>query len=342
MSRPPTYPCQIAHRTRSVLPPEAQTHAALLGRALHASESTQLLAQQMRLLLAQLPPAATLHALDDLQLICGLYRSTPESRVHILAHLQRHPALGWSLLGHCDGYLREAAIHALNEAPSTSFEFCSLIYRLNDWVPQVRRAAEQVAATWFTDIPAAVVAHSAFFILGQAQTFGRWDHEASLLHRVIYRPDVLRDISRRLLEPIEGAVGQFLRCLLIRPGLDPQLPSLAQQAHSPVVRAIAMDALLHSRAQWSTGYRRQWVDKVYGISRRLPVLQTRPLTVQPDVHGLLAAAIRDPAAQVRRVAAEALLVWGPSTDPRLHAVATLLQHDVNRRVRNRATRYLRW
>jgi hypothetical protein len=43
------------------------------------------------------------------------------------------------------GYVREAALKALSQLPDTPFFLAALVWRLNDWVGPVRRAAEDCA-----------------------------------------------------------------------------------------------------------------------------------------------------------------------------------------------------
>ena len=58
--------------------------------------------------------------------------------------LALHAATGWLLVA-------EAALNAINELPDTPFFLAALLWRLNDWVEPVRRAAE-VRQTRITSI----------------------------------------------------------------------------------------------------------------------------------------------------------------------------------------------
>ena len=51
--------------------------------------------------------------------------------------------LAWLNLFNHDGFFREAALKAIKEPPRCGFWMAALFYRLADWVPEVRRAAEQ-------------------------------------------------------------------------------------------------------------------------------------------------------------------------------------------------------
>jgi hypothetical protein len=47
-----------------------------------------------------------------------------------------------------NGYVREAALKGVNQLPDTPFFLAALVWRLNDWVEPVRRAAEGCAKLW--------------------------------------------------------------------------------------------------------------------------------------------------------------------------------------------------
>ncbi|MFT5684336.1 MAG: hypothetical protein ACI8RZ_005277 [Myxococcota bacterium] len=334
------------HATFSALPEDAQQSVHALKVALSHGEMDGE-PEAYRGAMASVSAAAVPHASYQIREIARLHpvrfpenlHSTDQARIGSL--LRQHPALGWLIVFHGDGYLRQAALEHLPAAPMSPFEFCSIVYRLNDWVDNVRRSAEQYAAAQFPVTPAAVVAQSAFFLLSQANVLGRWTPcGRSLLEQAIYRPDVLLHLKDEMLRVRSGRVSHILRLLLRRPDFDRHLPTLALEAALPPVRAVAMEMLLMSRARWFIGYREEWIDKVYGISRRVPVIGSRATSVPADVAVYLNAAVRDRSALVRKVAAEALATgWQDGTEA-MDEAANILKQDRNPAVQSRAVFYL--
>lgn len=74
----------------------------------------------------------------DLLVHGSLYQRTPE-----LARLAANRDLAAAFLFHRDGYMREAALKALDDQIEIPAAAYGLILRLNDWAPQVRAAAEE-------------------------------------------------------------------------------------------------------------------------------------------------------------------------------------------------------
>lgn len=98
---------------------------------------------------------------------------------------------------------------------------------------------------------------------------------------------------------------------------------------------VALRALIEGRAVWPVGYERVWVDKVYGISRRVVRLAERPLDRPLPVDALIQLGLGDRSAAPRRVAAEGLILHRHS----LGDIAPLVEglaRDRNPSVRERA------
>jgi hypothetical protein len=68
-----------------------------------------------------------------------------------------------------NGYVREAALKAVNQVPDAPFFLAALVWRLNDWVEPVRRAAEGCAKRQLPRCSTRTVVGAAPFLLG---TFG--------------------------------------------------------------------------------------------------------------------------------------------------------------------------
>ena len=71
----------------------------------------------------------------------------------------------WLFLFHPNGYVREAALDSLNNPPTSPFFFAALAWRLNDWVPAVRQAAQRCAERVLYRTAADVAATAALYLL---------------------------------------------------------------------------------------------------------------------------------------------------------------------------------
>lgn len=258
-----------------------------------------------------------------------------------LAALTEYPQLANLYVFHADGRLREAALKCLDELPDGPFAFAALTYRLNDWVEQVRDAARGCAKRLFPHISANTIAEASFFLFTQTHLWGRWGpRDRQILEAVVYRRDVMQVFGDLLMRRRSGRIGTILRLALSKPGLDDALPRLAHEAALPHVRAIAFETLIFRRAQWQVGHRYEWIDKRYGLRRRLPRLERRPLIHQLDIEELIAEAAQDGSAVVRKVAARGLIDLRQELSPEMIQVGELLSTDKSMTVRSRAEFYL--
>lgn len=260
----------------------------------------------------------------------------------ILDQLTKHPDLGWFLQFHSNGFVRQAALQRLAASPVSPFEFSAIVYRLNDWVGNVRNAALNYAKQAFPTTEPDIVAESAVFLLPQSRILKRWDRDGQhQLENAIYRPEVLMQLKERFLTIRAGRVGHTLQELLQRSDFDHHLEELAQDATLPRVRAVAIDALLMRRAKWFIGYRHEWTDKVHGLKRRTAEFGMRHIERTVDFHALLQNAAQDKSAHVRKVAGDVLIVTRGEATAEMDQIAQLLASDRNPSVRSRADFYLR-
>ena len=56
--------------------------------------------------------------------------------------LRQHPKLALLFTFHHDGFVREEALSHLEDPPTCQFMLAAILVRLNDWVPEVRNAAD--------------------------------------------------------------------------------------------------------------------------------------------------------------------------------------------------------
>ena len=259
-----------------------------------------------------------------------------------MSALARNPRLATLYVFHRDGWLREAALKVWPHAPVGPLELVAIVQRLNDWVAPVRQAALRCAERRFPETPASIVAAAAPFLFEHMGHRQRWSTaERAVLDAALYRSDVLDALTDWFMGPSRGRVGFILRQAMHRPGLDTALPRLARHAALPAVRAIALEALVLGRARWHVGYRYEWIDKRYGVRRRVPEYAERPVAREPDVTGLLAAGASDPAPAVRRLVGRLLLQLGDEPTPAHDRIAQQLATDKVLSVRAIGAFYLR-
>ncbi len=255
--------------------------------------------------------------------------------VRDLALMRRAPNYAWIFLFHPSGHVREAALDSLQRPPESAFFLAAVAWRLNDWAEPVRRAAARYVQRVQRQIVPEVAASSAPYLLDRRHSWGRWSREADLLDDVFGRPDVLPIIAGFLQRTANGSLAKYLRLLARNPAIDQYLPALAASAIQPQVRAIAYRSLLTGNVTWFAGYEWQWIDKVYGIRKRVPKLDHRPLqdiALPPD---LFWQAARDASVIVRRAATDALIASRAAVPDEDRLIAHFEQ-DKNPSVRSRA------
>lgn len=356
MARQEDYPDHTTHRIRSVLPPKLQTDIVELSKAIHEDKDISTHLSSFVLGIRELPAEVIVRAATEIRDVGDLYTrsdagkrfwafiptagyyATPKAELRILA---KYPPLAQLYIFHPDGLLREAALKCLDEPPDNPFAFVAIIYRLNDWAEQVRDAACDCANRLFQQVSASTVAETSFFLFTQIRHWGRWGvSERHVLETTLYRRDVMQAFADLLMHRHSGRVGMILRHALCHPGLDDALPRLAHEADSPHVRAIAYETLILRRAQWQVGHQYEWIDKRFGLRRRVPRFDLRPLDHQLDIEKLIAEAAQDRAVTVRKIATRGLIDLRYELSSEMINVGKLLSTDEATSVRLRAEFYL--
>jgi len=262
-----------------------------------------------------------------------LFRSK-SSKPTPAALLSERPGLAWLLMFHRDGYIREAALRAIREPPASPFFVAAIAWRLNDWVEQVRDAASLCAGRVFPAVDADTGAGAAFYLLDRRLTWGRWDKEQALLDLLLGRPDILARVALQIRGESTGGLAGRLRHLLRYPAIDAYLPGLLAEAVEPAVRAVALKCLIERRVSWPTGFAWRWIDKVYGVRKRVLVLDHRGI-MAPFKADVVARGLSDRAAIVRRVAADAVIA-DPSSFPDIQEIIARMASDKSAAIRARA------
>jgi hypothetical protein len=254
--------------------------------------------------------------------------------------MARNPDYAWLFLFHPDGHVREAALRTISAPPTSAFFLGALAWRLNDWVEPVREAARRCVERVSFGVPAAAAADTAAYLLQRRLVWGRWRDEAQALDLIFARNDVLAALAMQLQKRPTGSQGGCLSNALRYPGIDQHLPQLAAAAIQPAVRAIAYRCLISGKAIWPIGFEWAWIDKVYGLRRRIPTLEIRDIQRGRPAADFVEAGIRDKSPFVRKVVADAMI----AVRSQILNEATLVAHlaiDRNSAVRSRADFLLR-
>lgn len=242
-----------------------------------------------------------------------------------MALLADTPRLEFLFLFHPNGHLREAALNKLTDIPSPFF-VSALALRLNDWAFQVRRAARRCVDRTLRETSATVVAEAALYLLEQSREWARGQQDVRLLDEVFARPDVTEALIGLVLSEQDSRVTRALDIALVTDVLDDRLQTIAREAFSPAVRAIALRTLIDGEARRKVGYERLWVDKTFNLTRRVPRFETRTINRALSIADAIALAAVDRSPVVRRMAAEALVRHRREL-PNTAALLDLLSND---------------
>jgi hypothetical protein len=253
--------------------------------------------------------------------------------------LARNPDYAWLLVFHPNGYVREDVLNSIDSPPTSPFFFAALAWRLNDWVAPVRQAAERCAKRVLHRASPDVAAKAALYLLDRRLVWGRWSDEPRVLDTVFGREDVIAALARQL-QQSTGVRATSLRNALRYPDIDQHLPRLAATAAQPSVRAVACQCLTSGKASWSVGFEWAWVDKVYGLRRRVPKLEARDVRRTRPAAEFIREAAHDKSPLVRRIAADALIA-ARSRLPDEAALVAHLAKDRSSAIRSRADFMLR-
>ena len=246
---------------------------------------------------------------------------------------------------HGDGLVREAALNQLHEPLTTPASVYGLFWRLNDWAPQVRQAAQNTMNRLMPVTPAVVIVPALRILLPHVMNWGRWTQEGQeALDVTLTRPDVLEMLIDDIVTTRQAQLGYQFREICRNPAVDQHLERMFYKAQLPHIRAMALDALLSQTVTWPTRERRQvWIDRYMGRYRIEQVFIKRDVTVTIDPYTLIVAGALDRAAMVRKRAASGLIAFRnyPEIGSKLDKVAASLENDPNIAVRGRIDFYKR-
>src|SRR5262249_28079363 len=131
-----------------------------------------------------------------------------------------------------NGYIREAALRAINQLPDTPFFLAALVWRLNDWVEPVRRAAEDCANRELPRLSIRTIVGTAPFLLERMPHWGRWGAPPAVMLETLARPDCEPELVVKFAKTAEISAGA-LRGALRFGLLDNHLLSVSRTAKRP-------------------------------------------------------------------------------------------------------------
>ncbi|MCQ8185328.1 hypothetical protein [Parvularcula maris] len=242
-----------------------------------------------------------------------------------------------------NGFRREAALrYAARHPIPNPFLMTVVLRRLNDWVPEVRRAAVVAAKHAAISTPASTMAEAASYVLPSFRDWGRiGENEIATLRALRAVPEVLIVILDQVENQHAGPMARLLGSMADLPAIDHQLPNLSRSAAQPAVRATATQWLLRGRAEWADGFEKAWVDRRFNEAKRRSVTEHRPLTIAVDWLYTLNQAASDPSPRVRRIAGNALIEDRAKDRPELQQIARQLTDDLYPSVAERGFYYLK-
>ena len=253
--------------------------------------------------------------------------------------LASRPDLAQVFLFHGDGMLREAALRMMNGPIPHPVVAYGIVARLNDWVPEVRDAAEATFSRCIHLTAADVLAPAAWVLMANAPRWRRWTDGIDRLVEMAQRhPGLIVRLVNRLIDETGPGTGGIFTILCLSPRLDPLLPRIAASARQPHLRARAVDCLSTGRAVWPLATMRTvWIDRSMNDYRLEPDLASRPISITPDLPVLIGAALRDRSVTVRKAALDALILHrnDPSLRPLIDAELAIDTDGGHRSLRGR-------
>ncbi len=178
------------------------------------------------------------------------------------------------------GYVREAAVHRI--VVVGPFSLAILVNRLNDWVPNVRRAAEARLTELLPRIDPGVVVGCIEYLwlfdeYGRATSEGR-----AIVDALIGDDAVTRHLRHDLSESWDDRAVRLFQRVLRTPVLDDLLGQLATQHRHPRVRAIAAKVALEGVVAWRTRttQKRSVIAEIDRLSLARTLLNDRSVDVQ--------------------------------------------------------------
>ncbi len=214
----------------------------------------------------------------------------------------------WLDLISWDGYKREKALRALSGAAPNTFFFSLAVRRLNDWVPQVRKAAREKLPEIASLTDPEYVVEALCVALSNWNSWGRIEEaDKEVLLEIICEKEIAKSLRSKLIISASGPMPSLFSQLGRTPMLDGNIEEIARSAIQPSVRAKAYRSLFEGRITWIEGREWVWTDIRYCEGRLKPIVGERKLEIKAPLLDLLKRSSEDRSSIVRRVSAEILI-----------------------------------
>lgn len=222
--------------------------------------------------------------------------------------LNSAPFLTWVDLCNWDGYKREKALRTLSSGAPNSFFFTLTLRRLNDWVPEVRKAAREKLPHIAKLTDPIHVAESLCLVLSNWNSWGRIEASDKIaLLDIISQEEVANAIKSKIIFDASGPLTTVLAQIGRISVLDESLNEIASASVQPAVRAKAYRCQFEGKMTWFEGRKWEWTDIRYCEGRMMPIISERELSVSFEFLSVLKNASVDRSSIVRRIAAEMLI-----------------------------------
>lgn len=216
--------------------------------------------------------------------------------------------LTWLDIISWDGHKREESLYALSGAAPNAFFLTLIIRRLNDWVPQVRKAARAVIPLVIKHSEPEHVVEALTVVLLSWDSWGRTEKaDKQLILHLIDTEYLAVLFKSKLISSESGPMPSLFSQLGRTSILDKYLDEIADNAIQPYVRAKAFRSLFEGRMAWVQSQEWQWTDKAYGERKLIPVLAERKIEVQTPFLELLNRSAIDNSSIVRQISAEFII-----------------------------------
>ena len=241
---------------------------------------------------------------------------------------QQVGSLRWMDICSADGFRRERALRTLSGGAPNSFLLALVVRKLNDWAPQVRVAARDALPLVAEKSDPEFIVDVLFITLPYWDSWGRMeDIDKEVLMKVVLMEKVANALKKRLLTSSSGPVATIFAQAGRTTALDDFLAEISEKSVQPSLRAKAYRCQFENRFVWAEGLTWQWIDKVYGLQRRIPALKERIIPMTRPFIDNLRMATNDRSPMVRRIAGEMLIKELNNIDDEAFELANILASD---------------
>lgn len=238
------------------------------------------------------------------------------------------PSLTWLDLISWDGYKREKMLRAVTGGAPNRFFFALTVRRLNDWVPQVRKAARETLPHIAKNSDPKNVAEALGYSLSHWNSWGRIEEQdKQALLSIITDEAIALALKNKIMTSVSGPMASLLAQVGRTSPLDKFLLDIAENSVQPSVRAKAYRCLMEGRMAWVEGREWQWTDKSYCEGRLRPIVRDRIIQVEFSLIDLLRKSANDSSSIVRRVAAEFVIRELSTLGPEAYNLANRFAAD---------------